>query len=126
MWPPWGGGAAGSWRRSHPPVGTHQGCPDTIVPGPPPTCRGEVFATGRGRSAAGETAVAAAAAGTPMVRGRWRDAQGTFADEHFLYEVVTERTPGCEHFFLSLHTMVRGRFRQREVVMTLEEIRVAS
>jgi hypothetical protein len=62
----------------------------------------------------------------PVVHGRWRDEHGGYADEHYLYEVVSEQLPEYERFLLSLYGRLLSGFRQREVFLTVENIRVGA
>ena len=63
-----------------------------------------------------------------IVEGQWHDpATGhLYTDRGRLYEVVTERRHTHEEFFLRLHAWAAGEFRQVEILLVQEAVRLAT
>jgi hypothetical protein len=63
----------------------------------------------------------------PIVEGRWRDPGSgrVYADRSRAYEIVTERRRSHEMFFLRLHAWALREFRQEEIFLLQEAVRLA-
>jgi len=57
----------------------------------------------------------------PIVEGRWSGQ----TDMSYLYEVVAQRFPEHEAFFLELYVYLKEQFRQRDIFMTKDETTLA-